>query len=70
MEESNLRKIKEQYDKDSVRKVSYTIVVNDKESKYGQVYSGTCCQSELIDFVSCTNRKKTEPVRKCGCVVQ
>lgn len=44
------------------KKVNYTLIVKNKEKKYSNVYSGTCCQKRIKDFVQ--NKKGKESC--CG----
>lgn len=54
------------------KEVSYTVIVRDEEKKYPQVYSGRCCHTDMMEFVSCTSRKekKDQEIRGCGCILQ
>ena len=70
METISLETIKKQYDDDKTPEIpsmslqlKYTLLVNNRNKKYPQVYTGFCCEKRIKDFV------RHEDNRCCRCII-
>ena len=49
--------------------IQYTIIVKEKDKKFSQVYTGSCCEGRLKKFMSDSKKKEEGDSRGCVCII-